>query len=649
MILKFIFPNKHKVIVNYTLYRNLAVYYFMFFEKMKVFIRNTSLLLCLLFCSNSILIAQIKVDKIEPPHWWVNMKNDTLHLIIYGSDLTNLEVNLTKKDLKILDSREVNSSKYLFLDLLISKDTKPGKFDITLKNKKNKTTIEYELKSRDDSKHQSMGLDQSDLIYLIMPDRFANGDETNDVIKGTNQAYINRDTSLFRHGGDLLGIMDHTDYFTELGVTALWLNPAEENDQSLESYHGYAITDFYAIDPRLGNNDLYQSMVDQLHDNKIKIIRDVVFNHFGSENPLIKNLPDSSWIHHWDEYTRSNFRATTLLDPYTSEYDKKQFSDGWFDHHMPDMNYNNKDLRNYMIQNSIWWIEEMDIDAYRIDTYAYPEQDFMKYWAKSIKAEYPNFFMFAETWVHSQAIQAWFAGGNKLNQGETYLDGVTDFQMYYAINNALTKPYEWDKGAAEIYYVLAQDFLYEKPEQNVTFIDNHDLDRFFGVINQDFEKFKMGISILMTMRGIPSLFYGTELLMPYKGDHGLLRSDFPGGWKDDEVNKFKSSGRNELENEAFEYIKKLSQWRRNSEAITKGKTKQYIPNDGVFVYFRYTENEVVMMAVNQNKTDQIIELDRYHEVLKGRNNFVDITDKSQLNSMTSLILKPMHVHIFVVK
>jgi glycosidase len=611
-------------------------------------LRSSSLIFIAVFVNLSIINAQSTIDKIEPPHWWVNMENDTLHLIIYGSELKNLDVSLDKKDVVILDTREVSTSNYLFLDLLLNKDTKPEKFVITLKNKKKKTKIEYELKPRDKSKHQSMGLDQSDLIYLIMPDRFANGDESNDVISGTNQEYINRDTSLFRHGGDLQGIIDQTDYFNELGVTALWLNPAEENDQPLESYHGYAITDFYAIDPRLGNNDLYKSMVNQLHKKEIKIIRDVVFNHFGSEHPLIKNLPDTSWINHWDDYTRSNFRATTLLDPYASDYDKKQFSNGWFDHHMPDMNYDNKDLQNYMIQNSIWWIEEMDIDAYRIDTYAYPKQDFMKRWAKAVKTEYPDFFMFAETWVHGPAIQAWFAGGNKLNQGETYLDGVTDFQMYYAINNTLNNSYGWTQGVAEIYYVLAQDFLYQYPEQNVTFIDNHDLDRFYGTINQDFEKFKMGVSILMTVRGIPSMFYGTELLMPYKGDHGLLRTDFPGGWKEDEVSKFNRSGRSDLENEAFDYIKKLAHWRKNSEAITKGKTKQYVPENGVYVYFRYTETEVVMVAVNQNDTSVTIDLGRYAEVLKGKSNFTDITIDNELKSMTSIILKPMHVHIFTV-
>jgi glycosidase len=616
---------------------------------MRFFTRNAFLLFCILFFSHLVSNAQIAADKIEPPHWWVNMENDTLHLIIYGSELKNIEVSLDKKDVEILDTREVSTSNYLFLDLLLNKDTKPEKFVITLKNKKNKTNIEYEFKPRDKSKHQSMGLDQSDLIYLIMPDRFANGDESNDVISGTNQEYINRDTSLFRHGGDLQGIINHTDYFNELGVTALWLNPAEENDQPLESYHGYAITDFYSIDPRLGNNELYKSMVNQLHKKEIKIIRDVVFNHFGSEHPLIKNLPDTGWINHWDDYTRSNFRATALLDPYASDYDKKQFSNGWFDHHMPDMNYNNKDLQDYMIQNSIWWIEEMDIDAYRIDTYAYPNQDFMKRWAKAVKTEYPEFFMFAETWVHGSAIQAWFAGGNKLNQGENYLDGVTDFQMYYAINNTLNNSYGWTQGVAEIYYVLAQDFLYQYPEQNVTFIDNHDLDRFYGTINQDFEKFKMGVAILMTVRGIPSLFYGTELLMPYKGDHGLLRSDFPGGWKEDKVNKFNSSGRSDLENEAFDYIKKLAHWRKNSEAITKGKTIQYIPEDGVFVYFRYTDNEAVMVALNQNNKSVTIDLSQFEEILKGKNNFIDITNDQKQNSIKDLTLKGKYVHVFEVK
>ena len=615
---------------------------------MKILLRYYAILFLAFFVNISIGSAQVSVNKIEPPHWWVNMSNDTLHLLIYGSDLRNVNVSIKQKGVEILDTRETINANYLFLDLLIDKNTKAGEFEITLKNKKKKTTIEYELKSRDITKHQLMGLDQSDFIYLVMPDRFANGDTSNDIITGTNQETLNRDSAFYRHGGDLQGVIDHINYLSELGVSALWLNPAEENDQPLESYHGYAITDHYNIDRRLGDNNLYKSMVDQLHAKKIKMIRDVVFNHFGSGHPLIKNLPDSSWINHWDSYTRSNFRATTLLDPYASDFDKTKFSNGWFDHHMPDMNFNNKDLQDYMIQNSIWWIEEMDIDAYRIDTYAYPNQDFMKRWAKAVKAEYPDIFMFAETWVHGSAIQAWYAGGNKLNQGETYLDGVTDFQMYYAINKALNTPFGWTSGVSELYYSLVDDILYAYPEDNVLFVDNHDLDRFYGTLNQDLQKFKMGITLLMTLRGIPSLFYGTEILMPYTGSHGVIRTDFPGGWPDDAVNKFIAEDRTDVENEAFDFIKKLARWRKSSVAITHGKTMQFVPEDGVYVYFRYTKDEVVMVVVNQNNKSVDLDLGRFVEILKGRNSFIDITVVKELKSVTTLTLLPMHVHIFEV-
>jgi len=615
---------------------------------MKVLFRFLTLLFLIISTHFSNASAQMTVSRIYPPNWWVNMQNDTLHLMIYGNNLKNIEVGIDKKKIKILNQRENAHGNYLFLDLLIDKNIDPGNFTISFENKNEKTSIQYELKPRINSKHKMMGLDQTDFIYLIMPDRFANGNKSNDVIKGTNQESINRDSAFYRHGGDLQGIINHVDYLSELGVSALWLNPAEENDQPLESYHGYAITDHYTVDTRLGDNNLYKSLVTKLHENNIKIIRDVVFNHFGSEHPLIKNLPESSWINNWENYTRSNFRATTLLDPYASEYDKMQFSNGWFDHHMPDMNYSNIDLQNYMIQNSIWWIEEFDVDAYRIDTYAYSDQSFMKKWAEAIKKEYPDFFMFAETWVHSSSIQAWFAGGNKMNQGETSIDGVTDFQLYYALNKALNEPYGWTEGVSNMYYDLIDDILYVHPEKNVLFLDNHDLDRFYGVINQDFTKFTMGISLLLTMRGIPSLFYGTEILMPYTGSHGIIRTDFPGGWPDDTINKFEATGRTDLENEAFDYIKKLANWRKNSEAITKGKLMQFVPENGVWVYFRYTEEEIVMVVVNQNNNSVKLDLNRFDEVLKGKSEFVDITVDNELKSVSSLTLKPMHVHIFEV-
>lgn len=586
---------------------------------------------------------------VDPPHWWVGMKQDTLHLLLRGDDLKGSEITIDYSGIKLIDQRDVQSSSYKLVDLLIGKNIKPGKIPININQNGQTHKIDYPLKPKKADAYLPKGLNQSDFIYLIMPDRFANGNPQNDEIEAMHQSTVKRDSAFYRHGGDLDGVIDHLDYLQGLGVTALWLNPFEENNQFHESYHGYAITDHYAVDPRLGDLESYKDLVKESHKKGIKIIRDVVYNHFGSEHYLIKDLPDSSWINHWEGYTRSNFRATTLLDPYASTYDRQRFSSGWFDHHMPDMNYSNKDLQHYMIQNSIWWVEEMQIDAYRIDTYAYPDVAFMQNWAQRLKQEYPSLFLFAETWVHGSAIQAWFAGGNRFGQGETRLDGVTDFQMYYAINHALKDPFSWTNGVAEIYYTLVDDVLYEHPENNVLFLDNHDLDRFFGSANQDFDTFKMGVGVLMTMRGIPSLLYGTEILMPYTGNHGIIRTDFPGGWPDDETNKFDSIQRLDRENEAFNYIAKLAKWRGTSHAISHGKLLHFVPENGVYVYFRYTEDELVMVVINQNETAKTLNLDTYREVLGMREIFYDVLSKKSTKSMTLLNLKPRAIHIFEVK
>ena len=593
--------------------------------------------------------AQFSIDRIDPPHWWTEMKNDTLYLLIYGKNLSGTELIIRDKHVKVLRAESNQSGNYFFADLLISPHKKAGDLLLEFRKGNEKAEITYPLKKRDPSGHQMAGLDGSDLIYLIMPDRFANGDTSNDVFDSMVQNTMNRDSAFYRHGGDLQGIRDHVNYFTDLGVTALWLNPVEENNQPLESYHGYAITDHYRVDPRLGDNQTYKKMVNELHANGIKIIRDVVFNHFGSENPLIKELPDSTWIHHFDKFTKTTYRATTLLDPHGAKADRKLFLEGWFDRYMPDMNFDNTDLRHYMIQNSIWWIEEMDIDAYRIDTYAYPEQDFMREWAKAVKAEYPGFFLFAETWVQGPVIQAWFAGGNKMNQGETHLDGLTDFHLHFAINRALNSSFGWTSGVSEIYYALVNDLLYAHPENNVIFLDNHDMNRIYGTLGRNPEKLKMGIALLMTLRGIPSIFYGTEIAMPYTGNHGIIRTDFPGGWPGDTLNKFSAEGRTDFENEIFDYTRTLAKWRRGSLAVSKGKLKQFVPENGVYVFFRYAGEDIVMVAVNQNDKAMEIDLERLDEVLKGRREFKDITDKYSFTADGPLVLKPMHVHVFEVR
>lgn len=603
-----------------------------------------SLIFTLFIGQLNLIIAQEQIQKVEPPYWWAGMNNDTLHLLFYGHDISTESITCNNKEILIHDFRISNKADYLFLDLII-KGSLPGVITLNFKSKKKKIKWKYLLKERVKDNIHPLGLNQSDLIYLLMPDRFSNGNTDNDAFEKMNQSTIHRDSLYERHGGDLQGVIDHLDYIEELGVSALWLNPVETNDQKTESYHGYAVTDHYAVDPRLGSTETYRNLVDKAHERGIKMIRDVVFNHFGNHHPLTINPPDSSWINYWDKYTKTSYRASIRLDPHASKKDLERFDKGWFDHHMPDMNYKNRDLANYMIQNSIWWVEAFNLDAYRIDTYIYPDQDFMKMWGKAMKEEYPNLFLFAETWVHETSIQSWFAGGNKLNQGETYLDGVTDFQLYYAINDALGQSQGWTEGASQIYYKLVDDMAYATPERNVLFLDNHDLDRFYGTVNENFDKFKIGITLLFTLRGIPSLFYGSEILMPYRGEHGLLRTDFPGGWQGDSVNKFTAEGRTDIENDAFNFIKQLADWRKNSDAIKNGKLIQFIPENGYYVFARVSDQEVILVVYNQNEKSIDLPFSNYDEVLQGARKYHSILEDISYSEKEIVSILPMSIKV----
>ena len=411
-----------------------------------------------------------------------------------------------------------------------------------------------------------------------MPDRFANGDYSNDSFDDMLQSGINRGKMFFRHGGDLQGIIDHLDYLKELGVTALWLNPVLENDQPYASYHGYAITDHYNIDRRFGDNELYKTFVEKCHEKGIKVIMDIIFNHCGHEHWLIKDLPAEDWVHQWPEFTRSNFRASVINDPYASKTDTKKLLEGWFDYSMPDLNQQNERLANYLIQNTIWWVEYSGQDAYRIDTWFFPDQDFLSRWAKRMQQEFPRLGMYGETWAQMMSVQASFAEDSGLtDEYNSHLPGITDFQLNFAIEEALTQKQSWTGGAARLYYTLAQDYLYEDPLRNVIFLDNHDKSRFFSTIGEDIDKYKSGMAFLLTMRGIPSIYYGTELLFAAISDpDGKVRQDFPGGWKEDKINKFNVSGRTAAEKDAFEYVKKLANYRKNTPALDG-----LVPGDGV--------------------------------------------------------------------
>ncbi len=587
--------------------------------------------------------AKVDQARICPPSWWVGMENSRLELMIYDQDIANLKAEVDHKGVKVIATKRLANPNYLFVELEIAPECEAGSFEIRLKHKRyTQRKYSYELAKKGTRKNKVETLNAQDFIYLIMPDRFANGDPSNDVFDEMTQKEIRRDLMFFRHGGDLQGIIDHLDYIQSLGVTALWLNPVLENDQPYESYHGYAMTDHYAIDRRFGSNELFKELSDACQERGIKMIMDIIHNHVGDQHWFIQDIPSEDWLHQYESFTKTTYRAPTLMDPYASEADKALMSDGWFDHHMPDLNQKNPHLATYLIQNNIWWIEYAGLDGYRIDTYAYPDQAFMQDWAKAIQREYPDFHMFAETWVHGAAVQAQFTQNNQLRGDyNSHMPGVTDFQLYYAINEALQKPQGWTEGAAKIYYTLAKDFLYEDPYRNVVFLDNHDLSRFFAMVGEDDRKFKSGIAFLLTTRGIPMMYYGTELQFNNFSDpDGKVRQDFPGGWAEDTVNKFEAAGRSKQEQSAFDYVSSLANYRKNSKALTTGKLTQFVPQDGIYVYFRSSDDERIMVVMNTADEEKKLKLDRFKEGIQKASAAKDIVSGEKFDLNDDLTLPP---------
>lgn len=584
---------------------------------------------------------QVKEPKICPPSWWVGMNNPELEIMIYDNDISHLYPKINHVGVKVKEVSRLANKNYLFILVEIAKNTTSGTFNIELYDgKAKKKSYSYSLGEKGNDQQRIQTLGSEDFIYLIMPDRFANGDESNDIFKEMHQKEIRRDLMFFRHGGDLQGIINHLDYLEELGVTALWLNPVLENNQPYESYHGYAITDHYNIDRRFGDNELFLKLTDECQKRGIKMIMDIIHNHVGDKHWFIQDIPSEDWLNQWDEFTRTTYRAPTLMDPNVAEYDKKLMSDGWFDHHMPDLNQRNPHLARYLIQNNIWWIEYAGLDGYRVDTYAYPDQDFMTEWGKAIKDEYPHFHQFAETWVHGGSIQAHFTQNNNLTEGyNSHMPAVTDFQLYYAINEALQKNQGWTEGAARIYFTLAKDFLYEDATCNVVFLDNHDLSRFYSMVGEDDKKFKSGLAFLLTTRGIPMMYYGTEILLKnFTDPDGKVRQDFPGGWKGDSKNKFTSEGRTAKENETFDYIKKLANYRKENPVLQTGKLTQYVPVDGVYVFFRHDEQKTVMVIMNTHENKAEVQLKRFREHIKESNQGVNIINNEKIQLGESITI-----------
>ncbi|PSR54320.1 alpha-amylase [Adhaeribacter arboris] len=590
------------------------------------------------------------LERVEPAFWWTGMKNPKLQLVIHGDKISERTVKLVYPGVQLMQVHKVQNPNYLFLDLTVSATAKPGAFPITFEKAGTKAlSFKYELKPRDSSPNRIQGVTSKDFVYLIMPDRFANGDKTNDVVKGMQEKSLNRDTLITRHGGDLQGIIDHLDYLQDLGVTTLWINPVLENDQPKYSYHGYANTENYKIDRRFGTNELYKKLVDVCHKRGMKVIKDLVHNHVGNQHWLIRDMPAPDWVHEWPQFTRTSYKDQVLFDPYAAQEDKKRMTDGWFDTHMPDLNQQNPFVRNYITQSHIWWIEYAGLDGFRLDTYAYNDADYMAEWGKAIKSEYPQFTFFGETWVQGIPNQVFFTQGNTVNRGfDTQLQGVTDFQTYWAIIEAMNGKFGWNDGVTKLYTTLASDYQYQDPTRNVVFLDNHDLSRFYSLVNEDVAKYKSAIAWLLTTRGIPQFYYGAEILMKNLANpDGKVREDFKGGWPGDKVNKFTATGRTPQENEVFNYVRKLANYRKQNPVLQTGKLMQYVPENGIYVYFRYNSDKTVMIVMNTSEKEETVTLNRFSERMgnytQGQNIINDETlslkDNLKVPAKTTLVLE----------
>ncbi len=594
----------------------------------------------LLSITANTLLAQIPaLERIEPVFWWTGMKNPKLQLIVHGNNIAGRNVRLNYPGVKLLAVHKVENPNYLFLDLDISTAAKPGAFTLSFTKSGSKNLLfKYELKERNHSAAWAQGVTSKDVIYLIMPDRFSNGDPSNDSDPKLLETTVNRDSIYYRHGGDLQGVINHLGYLKDLGVTALWLTPEIENNEPQASYHGYAVTDHYKVDSRYGTNELYRSLVEKCHAMGLKVIKDLVHNHVGTEHWFIKDMPMKSWVHQWPEFTRSNFRDAAVMDPHGSALDKKIMLDGWFDKRMADMNENNPYVQNYLTQNHIWWVEYAGVDGFRLDTYPYNDAAYMADWAQKVKAEFPHLSIFGETLVWSVANQAFFTQGNTVNRGfDTHLPGVTDSQIKDAIAEALNGKEGWTDGVNRLYAVLAQDFMYQDPTRNVVFLDNHDMSRFYSVVGEDFTKFKSGMALLLTMRGVPQLYYGDEILMKnFSNPDGLVRLDFPGGWAADKVDKFTVNGRNNKENEAFSYVRTLLNYRKNTTALQTGKLTQYIPRYGIYVYFRYDAQKTVMVIYNGNDKEANLSTADFKERMAGFNSALNVISNETIINLNQM-------------
>ena len=591
------------------------------------------LIVSIFICHSIQSYAQQNEYKCYPTNWWTGMKWNKVQVMIHGDAIADADggFSINYPGVKLAKVNKVENPNYVFLDLVIAPTTKPGMLKIKVNKLNAPFSINFEIKERRKGRGTvfAQGVTAKDFIYLILPDRFSNADPTNDRIVGMRDQSLNRDTVYDRHGGDIQGITNHLEYLQTLGVTTLWLNPVIENDRVNRTEHGYAFTDHYKIDRRLGGEKAYQAMIDAAHQKGLKIIQDAVYNHVDEKHITVLDKPMKGWLHNWPVYTNTTYKDQVVFDPYASKADQKKLVDGWFTPQMPDLNQRNPFVANFLLQHALWTVEEFGIDGWRVDTYAYNDLPFMNKCNKALTDEYPKLTIFGETWFQGVPNQSYFVDNNLQLPFKSNLKGATDFQTLWGIQDAMTKDFGWTDGVNKLYTTLAQDFLYKDPTRNVLFLDNHDISRFYSVVGEDMNKYQSSLTWLFTCRGIPQIYYGDELATTgvTSPNDGYVRLDFPGGFPGDQINKFEPAGRTGKDREIWNHIYALANFRKKSSALTTGKMMQFVPEDGVYVYFRYDARQTVMVVMNTSKTDKTISFDKYAERTSGFTKYMDVITK----------------------
>ena len=569
-------------------------------------------------------IMAYEIEHLEPPFWWTGMESEKLQLMVHGRNISFLQPQIEYEGVEILRVNRMENNNYMFIDLSL-KDAVTGSFDIQfIRLGKVEAEYRYVLHERDLNSKNRKGFDPGDVIYLITPDRYANGDKKNDDVSGLKEKSRRKDKD-GRHGGDIKGIIDRLDYLEQMGFTQLWLNPVLENDQKTYSYHGYSTTDYYNIDSRFGNNKLYLELSEKARERGIGIIKDLILNHIGSGHWWMDDLPSEDWINNGGKFIGTNHIHESVHDPHLTKSEKNLFTDGWFVKSMPDLNQRNELLETYLIQASIWWIEYANLSGFRVDTYPYVDKDFLSTWSMRLATEYPNFNFVGEEWSsNSTMVSYWQKDSKRHDDYVSFIPSMMDFPLQNALIKGLLEKDTWDSGIGNIFRVLANDFQYGNPYNLVVFAGNHDMTRIYSLLNERMDLYKMAMSIICTIRGIPQIYYGTEIAMASTADHGELRKDFPGGWPNDDKNAFTGHGLNERELDAQNYLKKLLNWRKNNLAIAKGDLIHYPVQDGIYIYFRRYENDMVMVIINNNDRAKTVYPDHFNETIKGRTKGVNI-------------------------